>query len=453
MTDWNTLVGFKRDLLDTAEKAIREKKGYTFEFVIEDWTTDFLRFYRNQTNYNITKNEITMTATVERDKRKYTFVLSNPSPDTLAAALDDACGITDKLPPDEDFVSFEDNRDIYKYDSIADSRDAMPLSDKVELLREMAGSLGDNDYKLYGSFITLRVFRHILNSHIPVKHFYQSPVMLDVKAVSDKTMSTVIESFGGNDFTLFDRDEFTARLRNKIGYSLLPVKDTEPGGYDVILSPHAVAQLLEFLIMGAYAQNLDNGTSFFEGKTGQKTLSDKLTAASDPHHQELINFPYHREGSVTGRLAIVEKGVFKSFITDHYYSKKLNIPKNCSVGTNALTIEPGAKSLAELTGMVKRGIYISNIHYMNFINEKETSVTGLTRDGTFLIEDGKIANTAPNLRYTVKLSDVFTNIIELENRRYTIPQSQNYDNFQLYSSAVPHILTAGFKISSSSHTV
>ncbi|OHD54541.1 MAG: hypothetical protein A2Y33_05090, partial [Spirochaetes bacterium GWF1_51_8] len=416
MKDWKDMILFRNDLLETAREYMNSKKDYGFGFVIEDWTTDFLRFYRGRTNYNITKNEITAAVTVEKEKKKYTFVLSDPDPARLRKALDDACAIVLTLPPDDDFHSFEDNKDVYKYGQLTDSLEETPLDKKVEILKKISGAAEKYGYKLYGTFITLNVFRHIFNSNIPVKHFYQSPVMLDVKAVSDKNMATVIESFGGNSISLLDLDDFISRLCRKIEYTHLPAKDIEPGAYDVILSPHAAAQLLEFLMMGAYANNLDNGTSFFEGQIGKTVLSPKVSVASDPYHPSLITYPYHGDGSVTGRLPIVEQGVFKSFVTDHYYSKKLGIPKNCSVGTNALSLEKGGLPLDKLIGSIEHGIYISNIHYMNFINEKDTSVTGLTRDGTFLIENGKIANTLPNLRYTVKLSDVFTNVVGIEDR-------------------------------------
>jgi len=87
------------------------------------------------------------------------------------------------------------------------------------------------------------------------------------------------------------------------------------------------------------------------------------------------------------------------------------------------------------------------------ILQKETSLTGLTRDGTFLIEDGKITKVVNNLRFTEKISDIIEGISEIENQAYTIPYSSNYGEFGIYSARMPHVKVKGFKISSSTRTV
>ena len=138
---------------------------------------------------------------------------------------------------------------------------------------------------------------------------------------------------------------------------------------------------------------------------------------------------------------------------NHYYAHKLNRPKNGSVGVAALVMEPGSEPLEQMIAGVDRGLYIANLHYMNFINRKETSVTGLTRDGTFLIEKGKVVKVVNNLRYTVKISSVFEDLAAVGNDQQVVPNSDNYFEFDILAGLVPHILTKGFKISSSTRTI
>ena len=126
--------------------------------------------------------------------------------------------------------------------------------------------------------------------------------------------------------------------------------------------------------------------------------------------------------------------------------------KNGAEG-EALVMEIGDKELSEMIGSVKKGLYISSLHYMNFINRKETSITGLTRDGTFLIEEGKITKVVNNLRFTENISDIIKGITDIENKSYTIPYSSNYGEFGIYSARMPHVKVNGFKISSSTKTV
>ncbi len=177
-----------------------------------------------------------------------------------------------------------------------------------------------------------------------------------------------------------------------------------------------------------------------------------FTLKDDPQNPELINFEYNDDGHIYEKLNLVEKGVFKNFFVDNYYGRKLNMKKNGAEGS-ALVMETGDKTLAEMISGVKNGLYISSLHYMNFMNFKKTSVTGLTRDGTFLIEDGKLTKVVNNLRYTEKISDVINGICEIENRSYTIPASSNYGEFGIFSAKMPHVKVKGFKISSSTKTI
>jgi len=118
-----------------------------------------------------------------------------------------------------------------------------------------------------------------------------------------------------------------------------------------------------------------------------------------------------------------------------------------------MVLDKGTKSLEEMIKSIDRGLYISNIHYMNFINQQETSVTGLTRDGTFLIENGEITKVVNNLRFTEKLAEIFKHTVALENIQHTVPVSQNYGNFNIFNSLIPHVKTSKFKITSSTKTI
>ena len=432
---------------------IEKNKEYGIVFRYCNWETDFLRFYHSQTNYNISKQFITLSVTLEKNKKKYTYRLSNPDHKEIESAFENAKTVVDRLPEDTDFDSFEDNKDEYFYSDVTDAIAAAPLEQKIEILQPLADAAEKHNFDTFGTFITLKINEWIVNSNGLDKHFYQSPVFLDIKAVSNTNMATVIDSFGGNSMSGYKADHFADSFEQKIKNACLPVVDIDAGEYDVVLAPHAVAQFLEFYISGAYAQNLDNQTSCFEGKVGEKILPEIISVGSYPNRADLIRFPYNADGHIAEDITVIEKGIFKNFFVDHYYSKKLKLPKNGAVGTNALTLEAGKSSLQSMISGIKHGIYISNLHYMNFINEKDTSVTGLTRDGTFLIQGGKIVNLANNLRFTVKLSDVFGNCSDLENRLTCVPQSQNYDDFKIYSSLTPHIKTSGFKISSSTKTI
>jgi predicted Zn-dependent protease len=137
---------------------------------------------------------------------------------------------------------------------------------------------------------------------------------------------------------------------------------------------------------------------------------------------------------------------------NNYFSYKTGLPKNGNTGA-CLVLKSGTETLEDMIASIDNGLYISSLHYMNFINEKETSVTGLTRDGTFLIENGKITKVVSNLRFTEIIARIFEHIAALENKSQTIPFSDNYEVFEISSVKAPHVLVKGFNITSSTKTI
>ncbi len=468
-------------LKEELAKVMGRFPGYGFRFRYLDWETDFLRFYRSQANYNISKRMVVLNGTVEREKRKFSFQIADPDGAKAAAMVERAVDLLNDLPPDPHFVSFEDDPTLYSYRAFDRTMDTVPLARKLDILQQAATAADERGFDIYGTFVTVASDGFLLQSNGLDKRIFVSPLMLDMKAVardegrrafgarplpprhSSEGIApssrqavpgvTVINSFGGTSLEKFSTAAFIADLVRKMEWATLPVTDVEPGNYTVILGPQAVHTFLSYLLSGAYGEALDNGTSFFEGKEGKRIFPESLTVASRPDHPQLIPFPYNGDGHIARPLSFIDKGVFREFVMSHYYANKLNRPKNGSVGVAALVMEPGDNSLEQMIAGVERGLYISNLHYMNFINRKETSVTGLTRDGTFLIEKGKVVKVVNNLRYTVKIAAVFENLAAVGSDQQVVPNSDNYFEFDISAGLVPHILTKGFKISSSTRTI
>lgn len=416
------------------------------------WQTDFLRFFQSQTNYNISKDSISLGANLYKGKKSYGFGIDDPTPKKIDIALAQALEIIDSLPEDPHFVDVENDLTLAPAREVVNNITTIPLATKTEILSSLAASAAEAGFELYGTFICNYQTSRLINSNGLDKCSTLSPIYLEIKAVHKDSQITVMETFGGDDFNHFDLEDFRARLMRKIGYGANPVTDVEPGHYDVILAPRCVAEFVQYLTYGMNARALDQRSSFFEGKIDQKVLSDKLTIVDDPTDPEMINRDYGSGGHIYRPLKLIENGFFRSFICDQYYHKKTGLPKNGNTAS-CLIVNTGDQDLDTMIAGIERGLYVSSLHYMNFINPKDTSLTGLTRDGTFLIENGKITKVVNNLRFTEKIARILDNIQVLENRAYTIPFSDNYGSFDIETVKAPHALIKKFNITSSTKTI
>ncbi|MCK4654793.1 MAG: TldD/PmbA family protein [Candidatus Cloacimonetes bacterium] len=439
---------FRNELVKICEQYPKFK----FNFHYRNWETDFLRFYQSQTNYNISKTSVSLSTTMYKGKKSYSFSLKNPTRAKLLEKIEEAKMIIDKLPEDPDFIDLEDDLEKSSEKEKINNIEKVSLDKKIKILEKISDSVAPFGFNIFGTFICNYKTLYIINSNSVNKREINSPIFLEVKAVSNKNEVTVLETYGGENFNTFDVERFTKDLVIKVETATGEIVDVEPGEYEVVLAPRCIGEYFGYLESSISAQSLDAKMSFFEDKLNKKVFPENITLTDDPEHPDLINFDYNHDGHIYKKLPIIEKGVFKNFMVDNYYGRKLKMKKNGAEG-GALILKTGNKTREELIGSIKKGLYISSLHYMNFINRKETSVTGLTRDGTFLIENGKLTKVVNNLRFTEKISDVINGITDIENRSYTIPSSSNYGEFGIYSARMPHVKVKGFKISSSTRTV
>lgn len=423
-----------------------------FNFHYNFWETDFLRFYQSQINYNISKTSVTLFTTIYKDKKSCSFSLKDPTREILLEKIEAVLPLIDQLPQDSDFVDLEDDKAKSSEIDKPNNIEKVNLDVKIDILQKVADAVKAFDFKIYGTFICNYRSLYIINSNGLNKREISTPIYFETKAVSQKNEVTVLEVFGGENFDLYDQGKFISSLVNKVKSATKEIIDLDPGEYDVILSPRCIGEYFLYLESSLGAHSLDRGQSYFEGKLNKRVFPENITLIDDPKHPELINFDYNGDGHVYNKTVLIENGVFKNFIVDNYYGRKLKMERNGADG-EALVMQPGDKSLPEMIGSIKKGLYISSLHYMNFINQKETSITGLTRDGTFLIENGKITKVVQNLRFTEKISDIIEGITEIENKTVTVPFSDNYGEFGIFSVHMPHVKVKDFKISSSTRTV
>ena len=179
-------------------------------------------------------------------------------------------------------------------------------------------------------------------------------------------------------------------------------KAIEPGKYTVILEPAASIALLSFMFNGMDARQADEGRSFLSKKGGGTKLGDKLldervTCFSDPTDAGVPVQGWAGDGQRCDRVTWIENGVVKALPTSRYWAQKQGtkaIPQ-----PNNLLMKGGSGTTADLIKDTKRGILVTRTWYIRSVDPQTVLVTGLTRDGTFFIEDGKISFPIKNMRF------------------------------------------------------
>ncbi|HEX6643636.1 MAG TPA: TldD/PmbA family protein [Gemmatimonadales bacterium] len=203
-----------------------------------------------------------------------------------------------------------------------------------------------------------------------------------------------------NDVRKFDAKAASAIALEKAVASRSP-RAIEPGKYTVILEPEASVELIQNM-MGFDARNAEEGRSWLAaagGKTrlGEKLMDERVTIYSDPAHPEVPASPWTGEGLPRKRTMWIEKGVVKNLSYSRYWAEKQG--KEPLPGPANIIMEGGTDSLEELIRGTRRGILLTRTWYIRTVDPQTLLYTGLTRDGTFYIEDGQIRHAVKNFRF------------------------------------------------------
>ena len=204
-----------------------------------------------------------------------------------------------------------------------------------------------------------------------------------------------------------------------------------PGTYDVILEPAAIAEVFEWLGMIAFTgQSYEDGSSFFVDQADQQMFGENVTISDDAIDESFLPFPFDLEGVPKRRVALIERGIIRRPVVDKLYADRLSLPLtgNCwQLGSSEhgstlhLSMNGGESSREEMIASTKLGIWVTRFNYVNGLLEPKTALmTGTTRDGTFLVREGKVVARLPNLRWTQSITEAFMNVEALTKERQII---------------------------------
>lgn len=218
---------------------------------------------------------------------------------------------------------------------------------------------------------------------------------------------------GSGHQTSFRLDELDAGAAGRLAvgraHRSVDAQDIEPGRLPVVLGPEAVATILTFLaVYGFNAKAHQEGASFVE--LGTQQFDEAITLWQDPADERAIGLPFDAEGTPRQRFPLIERGVTGALAHDRRTAHRAGgsaVSNGCalpggSMGAipNTVVLASGDTDTGELCRRIGDGLLITQFHYVRVLEPKQVTATGLTRNGTFLVQDGEIAGAVGNLRFT-----------------------------------------------------
>lgn len=381
------------------------------------------RFANSQLHQNMSEESAALTLRVIVNGAMGVATTTAFDEDEIARTAEVAREAAKHSGPVQGFVGlYRDNEPAPQVDSFDEATATLSAADKARALRTMFDR--GRDVQFAGSYSTAAMSVACGNTH-GVRRYART-------THADATV-IAIGSAGSGYATLRERrtaDVDMAALGDeavlKATLAADHIEDLTPGTYDVILEPPALAEVFEWMNMIAFTgQSFEDGSSFFVGNLGKRILGENFTLFDDA--TSYLPFPFDIEGLPKRAVTIVENGIPRTPVLDKAWADRLGLEPTAhawSLGSPEhgaafhLTMQGGDSSREEMIASTKLGIWVTRFNYVNGLLEPKTALmTGTTRDGTFLIRDGKVTARLPNLRWTQSMVEAFSNIESMSRER------------------------------------
>ena len=327
-----------------------------------------------------------------------------------------------------------------------------PASMRAEGIRKIIEILNPEKVNAYGAFATGDLELVIANS--AGLKLYAAATKADLSVTGfGQAGGTGWAQASSMDVKLIDPVELAEKVARKVELSENP-SEIEPGVYTVIFEPLAASDIFMFLnYMGLSAKAVQEGRSFLKGKLGQKVFDEKISIADDPFDRRGFPYIFDLEGVPRQKIVVVENGVLKNFFYDRRTAAKEGKKSTGNAaspfsswpsGLN-MVVKEGTASIDEMIRSTERGILVTMLHYVNVVDIMSFTLTGMTRGGTFLIENGKISKGLKNLRFTQSMLESLSEVEALGDKAETVSHVSWYGMRGMGGIVVPALKVRKFK--------
>lgn len=420
---------------EAVEKALAASKSDECIVIGQESSTANLRWANNTvtTNGVTSDNEILVISV--KDKRVGSIgrnFFPEERIEDLVRESEDAC---DGKPQAEDYMP------LLEGDAKANDWDAPVSQTGIEALDGLTSSLGPmlrkadtSDTKLFGYAEHRMVTTYLATSTGVRRRYDHQQGQVELNAKSPDFGRSVWTGQTTKDFSDVDLDTHFERLQQKMKWSEKTIS-LEPGQYEVLLEPSAVADMLLYAYWTSSARDADEGRSVFSApgggnRIGERMYADSVNIYSDAMEkgyevapflvmpQSTSYFSLFDNGLESGRVDWVKDGTQNALITTRYWAEKTKGKPTPYVQN---LIFPGdGPSLDDMISSTERALLVTCFWYIRVVDPQTLLLTGLTRDGVFLVEGGEVKGAVNNFRYNESPVDMLASVTEVGRSESTL---------------------------------
>ena len=442
------------DLLEVAEAALGAADGDEAVALVHGERAGLARFAGREVHQPTLLADVVVHVRVVRDGRVGTAATNRTGADNLAELARRAAAAADAAPADPGFAGLAAPAPMPEVEACDEETAALEPAEQAELAAAAMRGAGDCD--VYGYFTSGLTEQAVASSS-------------GVRASQRLTDATAMVIAAGDGFSGHaeatswrvgaldparvgtEAAEKAARTRGAV--------ELEPGTYRAVLEPSAFGELLEYFAWDSFSGlALLEERSYLTGRMGEQVFHESVSISEDPLDARGLPKAFDFEGTPKRRVPLVEAGVATGAVWDRRSAARAGAESTGNASppqyerygplTWALSVDGGdAAGVEELLERVGDGIYVTRLHYLSVVQPRVGIVTGMTRDGTFRVRAGKLAEPLVNLRFTASVPELLRDVLGLTRDVRLVNRDQFYDSRYPYGALVPALASGRFAIS------
>jgi PmbA protein len=440
--------------LELAERGWRAAEGDEADALAQVEESGFARFAASEVHQPTLIRDETVTIRVVRDGKVGCAVTNRTEEDALREAAGRAAEAADRSPADPGFAGLQEPADPPAVEGYDEATAALTPEEQAQAAAAaIAAAPGFGLYGYYTSGVTELA---VASSR---GHAVSQP-MTDASVLALAATDGASGYAEATSWRAGDLDPAAvAREAAEKAERTRGAETSEPGTYRAVLEPYALAELLFYFgFTSLNALAFLEERSYLSGRLGERLFHPGFSVWDDGLDAAGLPKAFDLEGVPKQRVALIEEGVARDVVWDRRTAKQAGDGRSSTGhGLSApaqafgpipfnLSVAGGDATVDELAERVGDGLYVTRLHYLSVVDPREGIVTGMTRDGTFRIEGGKVTKPLVNLRFTTSFPELAARLLGLGSEVALVNGSDFYDERYPYGTLVPALATEAFTI-------
>ncbi len=403
------------ELMTTVEKVLSLSPADETEAVLTTTASGLTRFADSAIHQNVYEENAALLLRVVVDNRIAGVRTNQLVPSALERAVTEAMTIARATPPDPTFPGLADPQPIPPGGRFVEATAQATPMDRAALVRRFVE--GCSGLRAAGALET-EAHEVVMGNSRGVRATGRFTQASFVSVVDGGDATGYVEAYDA-DLKALPIEALARRAQAKVEGGRSP-RAMLPGQYQVVLEPAAVALLISYLGFLVFnGKAVLEGRSFLAGRIGQQVVDERISLWDDATDPRTIGVPFDFEGVPKRKTFLIERGVARSAVFDRRTARLAGtestghaLPQPNAYGpvpTNLL-LSTDSASLEQMIASTERGLLITRFHYVRVVDPLRTVITGMTRDGTFLIEGGQVVGGIKNLRFNQSIIEALANL-------------------------------------------